>query len=49
MGHEFIGVIEAVGADVDTVKVGDQCGFGVVSAATQVPHGRMNPQSQRFA
>jgi threonine dehydrogenase-like Zn-dependent dehydrogenase len=24
MGHEFIGVIEAVGADVETVKVGDQ-------------------------
>ena len=24
MGHEFIGVIEAVGADVATVKVGDQ-------------------------
>ncbi len=23
MGHEFIGVIEAVGADVDTVKVGE--------------------------
>jgi threonine dehydrogenase-like Zn-dependent dehydrogenase len=23
MGHEFIGVIEAVGSDVDTVKVGD--------------------------
>jgi D-arabinose 1-dehydrogenase-like Zn-dependent alcohol dehydrogenase len=24
MGHEFIGVIEAVGGDVETVKVGDQ-------------------------
>ena len=23
-GHEFIGVVEAVGADVETVKVGDQ-------------------------
>ena len=23
MGHEFIGVVEAVGADVDTVKPGD--------------------------
>src|SRR6478672_13508331 len=24
MGHEFIGVVEAVGADVQTVKAGDQ-------------------------
>ena len=29
MGHEFIGVIEAVGADVETVEVGDLGGFAV--------------------